>query len=263
MPASNGPVTGCSPQQQVIIDMQSISRLSLILLLSSSLCAQQLPDKFSNLQVLPRDISKNDLMQLMRSFAFALNVRCNYCHLEKAAPDAGFDFAADDKPPKKIARVMLTMTANINRDYLSKLGKPEPVKVECATCHRGLTEPRPLKAVLADTLEKQGINATIAQYRDLRSKYYGSGQYDFGETQLNQFTESLMQAGKHKEAVAVAELNFQENHPDSIWSYHLLAMAHEGNGETAKAIDDYRNVVRLHPEDTWAKGRLESLTIAK
>lgn len=243
--------------------MHCVSRVSLILLLSTFLGAQQLPDKFSNLQVLPKDISKTDLTQLMRSFAFALNVRCNHCHVEKPGKDAGFDFAADDKQPKKTARVMLTMTTSINRDYLSKLDKPDPVRVECVTCHRGLTEPRLLKAVLADTLEKKGIEATVAEYRDLRSKYYGSGQYDFGETQLNQLTESLMQSKKLKEAVAIAQLNFQENHPDSLWSYHLLAMAHEGNGETAKAIEDYRNVVRLHPEDTWAKGRLDSLTAAK
>ena len=43
----------------------------------------QLPDKFTNLKVLPKDISKAELQSTMRGFAFALNVRCEHCHVEK------------------------------------------------------------------------------------------------------------------------------------------------------------------------------------
>ena len=45
--------------------------LSLVaLLLAITPAAAQFPDKFTNLQVLPKDISKNDLQAPMRGFAF-------------------------------------------------------------------------------------------------------------------------------------------------------------------------------------------------
>lgn len=221
----------------------------------------QFPDKFTNLQVLPKDISTHDLQATMRDFAFALNVRCPYCHVQKA--DMKMDFASDDKDPKKTTRIMLQMVTAINHDYVSKIGEPSPVQVECATCHRGLTQPRLLNAVLAETIEKQGIDGAIKQYHDLRSQYYGTGQYDFGMTPLNQLTESLLAKSKNKEAVAVMEMNFAANNPTDVWSYHMLAMSHQANGEIEKAKADYSKVFELHPDDSWAKQQLDALSSHK
>jgi len=221
----------------------------------------QFPDKFTNLQVLSKDISKAELQSTMRSFVFALNVRCPFCHVQKV--DMSFDYPADDKDTKKTARIMLQMVAAINHDYVGKIGKPTPIQVECVTCHRGLTQPRPLLAVLAEAMEKQGLEKTVALYHDLRKQYYGTGQYDFGETPLNQLTESLLAKDRNKEAVAIMELNFAANSPGSVWAYHMLAMSHEANGEIDKAKADYRKVIELHPEDTWAKEQLDSLSSRK
>ena len=234
-------------------------------LLTCSATSGQIPDKFTNLKVLPKDISKQELQSTMRSFAFALGVRCEHCHVEKKAPEKGFDFSADDKDTKKTARVMLQMVEAINRDYVGKIekeGKTPPIHVQCVTCHHGLTQPQPLNAVLADSLEKNGLEKTIALYQELRGKYYGSGQYDFGETPLNLFTESLLAKQKKVEALAIMELSFSANHPDSMWSYHLLAMTHQANGQIDKAITDYRKVLELHPDDTWAKQQVDSLSKA-
>src|ERR1700681_4386657 len=107
-------------------------------LLSGNRASAQFPDKFTNLKVLPKDISKHELESTMRGFAFALGVRCGHCHVEKKAPEKGFDFAADDKDAKKTARVMLQMVEAINRDYVSKIEKVDktaPIHVECVTCH--------------------------------------------------------------------------------------------------------------------------------
>jgi Tfp pilus assembly protein PilF len=59
------------------------------------------------------------------------------------------------------------------------------------------------------------------------------------------------------------DLSFAENHPDSVWSYHLLAMTHQANGQIDRAIADYRKVLELHPEDTWAKQQIEALSKSK
>ena len=235
-----------------------------VFLLAGTPAAAQFPDKFTNLKVLPKDISKHEMESTMRSFAFALGVRCDHCHVEKKAPEKGLDFAADDKDAKKTARVMLQMVAAINHDYISKVPKTPPdaeaIQVQCVTCHHGLTQPQPLNAVLAESLEKDGLQKTIALYHDLRGKYYGSGQYDFGETPLNQLSESLLAKKKNADALAVMELNFAANHPDSPWSYHMLAQAHEANGQIDKAIADYRKVLELHPDDRWAQQQIDSLS---
>ena len=241
---------------------------ALIILLSAGRSASaQFPDKFTNLKVLPKEISKHEMEATMRSFAFALGVRCDHCHVEKKAPERGFDFPADDKDAKKTARVMLQMVTAINHNYITKVPKTPAdraaIQVQCVTCHHGLTQPRPLNAVLAESMEKDGLEKTVALYRELRGKYYGSGQYDFGEASLNQLTEGLLAQNKNHEALAIMELNFAENHPDSVWSYHMLAQSHEANGQVDQAIADYRKVLELHPDDRWAKQQLDSLSKAK
>jgi len=235
-----------------------------VVLLAGTPAAAQFPDKFANLKVLPKDTSKHELESTMRGFAFALGVRCDHCHVEKKAPEHGFDFAADDKDAKKTARLMLQMVAAVNHDYIGKVVKSPSsgavIQVQCITCHHGLTQPQPLNAVLAESLAKDGLEKTLALYHELRGKYYGSGQYDFGETSLNQLTESLLAQSKNADALAIMDLNFAENHPASVWSYHVLAMTHQANGQIDKAIADYRKVLELHPEDIWAKQQIEALS---
>src|ERR1700730_6925081 len=238
-----------------------------ILLLAGTAAAAQFPHKFTDLKVLPKDISKHEMESTMRGFAFALGVRCGDCHVEKKAPDHGLDFAADDKDAKKTARLMLQMVAAINHDYISKVSKTPPnaatIRVQCVTCHHGLAEVQPLNAVLAETFEEDGLEKTFALYHDLRDKYYGGAQYDFGETSLNQLTESLLAKKHNADALAIMELNFSANHPDSVWSYHMLAMTHEANGQIDKAIADYRKVLELHPDDAWATQQIDSLSKPK
>src|SRR4051812_18945651 len=88
----------------------------------------------TNLQVLPKDIARPDLIAIMRGFNAGLGVECGYCHMDGPAP-APVDMASDDKMPKKTARVMLTMMMHANEAISSGVGKPAAnvVKVECVT----------------------------------------------------------------------------------------------------------------------------------
>ena len=228
---------------------------------ATSSASAQFPDKFTNLKVLPKEISKSDLQSTMRGFAFT---RCDHCHVEKEAPEKGFDFAADDKDAKKTARVMLQMVSAVNHDYISKVFKAPShgpaIQVQCVKCHHGLTQPRSLNAVLAESLQKDGLEKSVALYHELRGKYYGSGRYDFDESIFEQLTEDLLAHKKNSEALAMMELSFSENHPDSVWSYHMLAQSHEANGQIDKAIADYRKVLELHPDDKWAKQQIDALS---
>jgi tetratricopeptide (TPR) repeat protein len=249
-----------------MVSMKSqLQRISLLVLVFwAAPAAAQFPSKFTNLQVLPKDISRAELQATMRSFAFALGVRCDHCHVEKPnAKKFEMDFATDEKETKKTARVMLQMVAAINHDHLSKLAKAPPPQVQCITCHHGLAQPRTLTSVLAEAIDQKGIDSAVALYNELHKKYYGGAQYDFGETSLNPLAENLLSQEKKKDALAIEELNFASNHPDSEWSYHMLAQAHEANGQVDKAIADYRKALELHPDDDWAKDQIAALSKPK
>ena len=103
----------------------------------------QPPDP-TNLQVLPKDIAKPQLVQIMRSFAQGLGVRCEHCHVGEGPDLSKFDFASDAKPAKLVARKMMVMAREINTTLLA--GFPpdraaDTPAVTCYTCHRGQTKP--------------------------------------------------------------------------------------------------------------------------
>jgi Photosynthetic reaction centre cytochrome C subunit len=241
--------------------LRTITRITLALSLVSpiSLAAQQLPEKFTNLQTLPKTISKPDLVADMRGYALSLGVRCPYCHAAGAAPGS-MDYASDEKTAKQTARTMIRMTEDINHNYIA--GVSPTVKVECVTCHRGLSDPRTLQAILSETLEKNGLDPAVSQYRQLRKENYGNGKYDFSETSLNLLTESLLKKGKAKEAAGMMELNAEVNTPLTKWGYSVLAMSHQANQESQKAELDFAKILELDPTDAWASGELKSLRAA-
>ena len=106
--------------------------------------AAQIPDKFTNLKVLPKDIDKKQLFQTMKMFSLGLGVRCNHCHVGEAdAPLDTYDFASDSKRTKQNARVMLTVMQELNTQKLSqlKLDEGEQARVTCYSCHRGRLKP--------------------------------------------------------------------------------------------------------------------------
>jgi len=100
----------------------------------------------TNLQVLPKNLSGREVRDIMETWAGSLGVHCDFCH----APDPKnlgpngrprLNFADDSKPNKQIARLMYSMTQQVNKDYITKamdldkdnMGSP----VTCGTCHRG------------------------------------------------------------------------------------------------------------------------------
>ena len=89
----------------------------------------------TNLQVLPKEMTRAEVTALMRTFTVALGVQCSHCHV--GTPQ---ERAKDDLPTKATARKMLKMAMAINTDTLGV--KPgEPNKVTCYSCHRGALKP--------------------------------------------------------------------------------------------------------------------------
>ena len=101
----------------------------------------------TNLKVLPKNLTGQQVHDIMEQWQGSLGVHCNTCHAEdpkKIGPNGRpeLKFEDDSKPQKATARQMYTMVQGINRDYVMKIeGAEEPVA--CGTCHRGHLDPEP------------------------------------------------------------------------------------------------------------------------
>jgi hypothetical protein len=219
----------------------------------------QMPDKFTNLQVLPKDTGRPELVGLMRSYASALGVRCEQCHVGAEAPDfKGTDFASDAKESKRTARLMMKMVRAINEESLPQPRPAAAVRVECVTCHRGQKVPRTLEAEVSQALEEKGAAAAVARYRELRAAAYGRGGYDFGQGTLNQIGERLLKAGRAADAQALLELNL-EFFPDAPWTLYLAGEARRALGQADQARAAYQRSAALGRDNPMPRQRLQAL----
>jgi tetratricopeptide (TPR) repeat protein len=204
------------------------------------------------------------VIQTMRGFSFSLGVRCQHCHApakeqKGSGGEPQLDFASDELRNKRVAREMIKMVGSINEGVLAKLEGAPAARVDCATCHRGLPQPRAIDALVGEKIEKEGTPAAVALYRELRKKYYGGAQYDFGETPLNRLGEALLGKKQPAEAAAIMELNAELNQPLSGWGVNVMAMAHQRAGAREKAIADYRRALELNPGNKFAREQLQAL----
>jgi Photosynthetic reaction centre cytochrome C subunit len=103
--------------------------------------------KPTNLQVLPKDYTGDQVVDIMHKFEAQLGVDCDYCHAKNPTPSpttGHLDFASDANPMKDRARVMMHMSEEINQRFLTQLKTPPAAQqVSCGTCHRGNAKPLP------------------------------------------------------------------------------------------------------------------------
>jgi cytochrome c553 len=96
--------------------------------------------QYENLKVLPKNITSRELQSIMADdFEDGLGVSCGFCHAS-GREGHGLDFVSDAKPEKEIARKMMRMTLDLNKEYF-KVHKPRiggnSLVITCATCHKG------------------------------------------------------------------------------------------------------------------------------
>ena len=181
----------------------------------------------------------------------------------RSASEAGgrerLDFALDDKQTKRTARFMLRMVDSLNRAVLPMLGTRHdpPVRVDCVTCHRGSPLPQTLDVVLAETIDRAGVDSAVARYRDLRQNMV-SGRYDFGEATVNDLAASLAERGRTAEAITMLQMN-QEFYPNSAAIDVALGDVHRQRGELDQAMTRYRAALVKRPDDRQAQRRLDEL----
>ena len=113
-----------------------------------------------------------------------------------------------------------------------------------------------LSQVLSKTLSEKGIDAAVAQYRELKSR--GFDNLYAAEGDLNTFGYRLLGQRRTKEAIEILKLNV-EAYPQSANVYDSLAEAYLANGDTALAIEHYEKSVALDPKNTNAIEILKKL----
>jgi hypothetical protein len=103
--------------------------------------------KPTNLKVLPKDLTGEQVHEIMHKWEAMLGAECSTCHAadpNNVGPNGKprLNFADDSKKEKQTARLMFKMTEDINTNYVSMVensGDP----VTCGTCHRGKVSPEP------------------------------------------------------------------------------------------------------------------------
>ena len=214
-----------------------------------------------NLQHFPKDIPREQLIQRMREFSFALGVRCEYCHdAPEGKPPAPGAFPSDVKPVKLQARAMLRMVDQLNGQLLAALpSRVEPrVEVTCATCHRGLPLPKTQQTTLFEIARRAGGAPAVARYRQLRAEQMHTGRYNFGEWEINELARRLTEAKDPAAAIAILELN-AEFYPKSASIDFMLAELHLEAGDREKAVRRYQMTLEKAPTHQAARRRLDEL----
>ncbi len=105
------------------------------------------PPAPTNLKVLPRNLTGEQVHEIMEKWEGELGTGCKTCHAvdpKNIGPNGKprLNFADDSKEEKQTARKMVQMVESINVNYVSKIdssGDP----VTCGTCHRGHLGPEP------------------------------------------------------------------------------------------------------------------------
>jgi tetratricopeptide (TPR) repeat protein len=218
----------------------------------------------TNLQVWPKDASPAQVLQTMEAFNESLGVECSYCHVDG-------NYASDAKREKRVARQMILLRDSINVMLAAFVGKPAgagptsgsalpgaPVRVLCRSCHRGLPVPTTLAASVNEAAAGGGVAAGVAKYQELRARYYGGQEYDFGETSLLTIAQRAMTAKSPDGALAYLQENL-EYFPKSARTYQAMAQARNAKGDRPGAIRDLEKAVELDPKSAQARNQLQQL----
>jgi len=113
-----------------------------------------------------------------------------------------------------------------------------------------------LSQVLSRTLTEKGLDAAVAQYRELKAT--GFGDLFVNEGELNNLGYRLLRERRPREAIEILKLNV-EAYPQSANVFDSLAEAYMLNGDTAPAIENYEKSLALDPKNTNAAEMLRKL----
>lgn len=220
---------------------------------------QPAPPPMTNLQIIPKDTPRPQVIATMQAFTQSLGVQCAYCHIDEGRGGRQ-DFASDDKPAKKAARGMMLLAREINEKLPAAVNKSatDTTRVGCATCHRGVPIPKQIIDIVTDAAATGGATAGLAKFKELRTQFYGGQAYDFSEGSLVAIAQRANTAQKPDDALAYLQANL-EYYPKSARTYLLMSQVHQAKNDKDAAIKDVEKALEIDPNNNQAKTRLQQL----
>ena len=121
----------------------------------------------TNLKVLPKNLTGDQVHEIMEGWESALGAHCSTCHTadpNNIGPNGRprLNFADDSRPEKSTARIMYKMVEDINENYISMVDN-SGAPVTCGTCHRGHIGPEPFIAPKAGSRPPQSAPPPAAE----------------------------------------------------------------------------------------------------
>jgi tetratricopeptide (TPR) repeat protein len=151
-----------------------------------------------------------------------------------------------------------------NGYFVTILANAEPTEVE--NIAKGILQivhkvpfELPKKSIaqtLAKTIENQGIEVGLTQYKQLQST--SPNDYDFAEGALIGLSEYFGMLKKTDIVLRLLEFN-AEIYPNSSWTYSNLGSVYAQLGNEQKAVEYYEKTLALFPHDSVAKTYLENV----
>jgi photosynthetic reaction center cytochrome c subunit len=183
-------------------------------------------EQFKNIQAL-KGIPADQLIPAMQFISASLGVECDFCHVHEKMD-------SDDKKPKKIARQMITMMFDIDKNNFD--GRLE---VTCYSCHRGAAKPVSIPAIKSEEMaglggpnKKPEENPALPKPEELLDKYLAAAG---GAAAVEKIT-TRVQKGK---LMAFGGQSF----PAEVYSKapdKRVSVMHLKDGESVTAFDGQR-----------------------
>ena len=201
--------------------------------------------QFKNIQVL-QGTPANELIPAMHVIEKSLGVDCEFCHVA--------DRSKDDKETKQVARKMITMVLDVNKNSFAGAA----AQVTCFTCHHGNSEPAtvpPLpqgEAMMAAAEEPSAAAPSLPTVDQVLAKYV---QALGGEQALRKVTSRLVTAawelptGPGGNTPVPAQFERYEKAPNLTMSINRTAMytTAQGFDGTTAWLEDAKGVVTDAP----------------
>src|SRR5690606_21233408 len=116
----------------------------------------------------------------------------------------------------------------------------------------------PINEVMKPEIDKNGIDAGLNKFKNLKGDPEYLFKYDFSTEKLNALGEDLLKDGKTDWAIAIYHLSISEYKLTS--TYTKLGKAYLTSGQKEKAKEAYEKAIELWPENEEA---LEALKVMK
>ncbi len=201
-------------------------------------------------------VSKQSLEKIFTPFkegygyGWNINEKFGRKHVGHSGSLMGFSTYLSRFPAEQISIIILS---NSDRTSATKVAN----NLAAIVFDQDYELPQPqLYDLLYTTLQEEGEEAAVQQYRDLKKAQKSS--YDFGEDMLNELGYDLLYNKERKGAIAIFELAV-EMFPQSANTYDSLAEGYFENKNYLRSIKNYQKSLDLDPDNKNAERMLEKI----